>query len=201
VVGEAHPGLCAVHEARNIAARSRVAAHQPVLSQQPEVSPARDGDGLKLRRGVVGDGKVRPEVMQNGVDLGRVEAGQHEIKTLLLEQLGQLGELPCEDVAVPTGVLAELVVGDCEQALLRVGEPDGLDRRHHLQAEQLRCREPAMPGQDHVLLVDDDRLEIAGAPDARGDPLHLALGALAGVARVGLQQRRRAHLNLGCQSC
>ena len=167
-----------------------------MLTQQPQVTPARHRLRLKLGGSVIGFGEVRAEIVQDRVDLGRVEACRSEIKALPLEQLRKLGELPCQHLSVPAGVLGELVVGNREQALLGFGEPDRLDRRHHLQAEQLRCRKPAMPGEDHVILVDHDRLKIAGTLDAVGDAPDLALRACSRVARIGPERRRHSHLDL-----
>ena len=167
-----------------------------MLTQKPQVTATGHRLRLKLWGSVIGFGEVRAEIVQDPVDLGRVEACRSEIKTLPLEQLRKLGELPCQHLSVPAGVLGQLVVGNCEQALLGFGEPDGLDGRHHLQAEQLRCREPPMSGKDHVVLVDHDRLKIAGALDAVGDAPDLALRACSRVARIRLQRRRRSHLYL-----
>jgi hypothetical protein len=53
-----------------------------------------------------------------------------------------------------------------------------------------------MPGEDHIVLVNDDRLKIAGDLDAFGDAPDLALRACSRVARIRLQRRRRSHLYL-----
>jgi len=41
-----------------------------------------------------------------------------------------------------------------------------------------------MPGEDHVMLINDDRLKIAGTLDAVGDTPDLALRACSRVARI-----------------
>src|SRR5215203_4606934 len=132
-VGEGHPGLGAGHEGLNIGVGSGVAAHQAMLTHKPQITRARHRLRLKLRGSVIGSGEVRAEIVQDRVDLGRVEAGRGELEALPLEQLRKLGELLCQRLSVPAGVLGQLVVGNREQALLGVGEPDRLDRRHDLQ--------------------------------------------------------------------
>ena len=134
-VGEGHPGLVAGHEGLDIGAGSGVAAHQAMLTQQPQVTPARHRLRLKLGGSVIDFGEVRAEIVQDHVDLGRVEAGRGELEAFPLEQFRELGELLCQHLSIPAGVLGKLVVGNCEQALLGIGEPDGFDGRHHIQPE------------------------------------------------------------------
>ena len=156
----------------------------------------RDGCGLKLWWCVVRGRKVGLEIVQDRIDLGRVEARQRQVKTFLLQQRSKLCELCCQDGAIPAGVLRQLVVGNREQALLRIPQADCLDRRHHLEAQQLGGGEPAVAGKDYIVLIDHDRLEVASALDALRNPLHLALRPPAGVTRVRLERARGSHLDL-----
>src|SRR3954453_22066792 len=111
-----------------------------MLTEQPQVTPARHRLRLKLWGSVIDFGKVDAEIVQDRVDLGWVEAGRDEIKALSLEQLRKLGELLCQYLSIPSGVLGELVVCNREKALLGVRQADRPDRRHHLQPKHLGCR-------------------------------------------------------------
>src|SRR5215203_2249559 len=94
-----------------------------MLTQEPQVTPARHRLCLKLRGSIVGFREVRAEIVQDRVDLGWVEAGRDEIKALSLEQFRQLGELLCQYLSIPSGVLGELVV--CQSRTSVSGHPSG----------------------------------------------------------------------------
>ena len=103
-----------------------------------------------------------PGVVEEEVDLGEREAGELDVELEIDEGL----QLDREDIAVPAGVQRELVVGDHVGPALRraqVGQPE---RRHALQAEQLGGLDPAVTGDDLVLIADQDRVGEAEALDA-----------------------------------
>jgi len=56
-----------------------------MLTENPHVTSARHRLLLQLRDSVLSLGEVRAEIVQDRVNLGGVEAGRSEIKTLPLE--------------------------------------------------------------------------------------------------------------------
>ena len=59
-------------------------------------------------------------------------------------------QLDGEDLAIPAGLLGELVVGEDVGALLRLGQMLEPDARHGLEAELLRGFDAAVAGDDAV---------------------------------------------------
>ena len=126
---------------------------------------------------------------QDHVDLAGGEAGQREVEVDVEHR--QLAELELQEIEVPAGAERDLVVGDPQRPLLRLGEVRQRDRRHLGHAERLRRQQPAVPGDDRALGVDQDRIGEAELADRGGDLLDLPLRMGAGVARVGDQAADR----------
>ena len=71
-----------------------------------------------------------------------------------------------------------------------LGQTGQRDRRHRGHLKRLGRQEPAVAGNDHPGLVDQDRIGKAKALDRGRDLLDLPLGMGAGIARIGLQRGR-----------
>src|SRR5215207_7579436 len=88
-------------------------------------------------------------VIEQDVDFGKREAGELEIKLHVNEGL----QLDRQDIAIPAGVLRKLVVGDDIGPSLGLVEMRQPERRDAFHAEELRCLDPAMTGNDLVLIA------------------------------------------------
>jgi hypothetical protein len=105
--------------------------------------------------------------------------------------------------AIPAGVEGELVVGQrVGLALCRI-EARQAKRRDGFQAQKLSGPQAAMPGDDFVLIVDEDRIGEAEPGDAVGNLPDLFFGMCAGIVRRWPQARDRHPLDgqgfhLGC---
>ncbi len=84
-------------------------------------------------------------------------------------ELSELLEFLCQQLLVPAGIERELVVGDHIGPLLRRASCVSIRRQGTVSTQELRSRNPAMTGEDHVLAVDQDRVGEAKAADAVGD--------------------------------
>ena len=143
---------------------------------------------LRCRSGFLLVGVVRgvlPALIVPDVDavcrfIGFGQLQEPEVKTVEVQAL----QLDAEEIPVPLGQLARLVVQDAVVALLLLAEP--------LRDQHLRCRVsellqrlPArVPGQDGEALVHDDRRHIAALPDALRHGVH-RLVVLSRVPFVG----------------
>ena len=128
--------------------------------------------------------------MQQVIDLAGLEAEGGKIDA----KLGQLAGFQRQQLLVPAGALGELVVGEHQRPLLRRGEMGELDHRHLRQPELARRQQPAVPGDDAVLAVDQHRVGEAELADRAGDQRHLRLAVGAGIAGVGDERIDRAVL-------
>ena len=107
----------------------------------------------------------------------------------------EFGKLACferQHLGVPASTLGELVVGEDQRPLLRRAEMRQLDHRHLGEPELARGQEPAMPGDDAVLAIDEQRRGEAELADRAGDQRHLRLRVGAGIAGVGDRAHRPA---------
>jgi hypothetical protein len=64
--------------------------------------------------------RVVLEVDDQPVDLGRLEAGNGDVEAFLQEELVKLRQFDSQALAVPSGILRDLVVREQESALLRL---------------------------------------------------------------------------------
>ena len=186
-VGEDQVRTLVSHEGADRLSVSGVAADEPVSSQRPNI--AETGHGrvlvgqgrdlvLAFRRGAW---RALFGVVQENVDFGEGEAGELDVELNVNEGL----ELDRQDIAIPAGVLRKLVVGDHIGAALRLGQVRQPERQDALNPEELCCLDPAMAGDDLVLIADEDRVGETEALDASGDLLDLLLGVGASVFGVG----------------
>jgi hypothetical protein len=157
-----------------------VAAADPVVAEDPDV--AGPGAGFGRHRWdhlVLGINRT----LEDHVDFAGREAGEREIEVDVEHR--QLAELELQQVEVPAGAERDLVVGDPQRPLLCLREMRQDDRRHLAQTEGLRREQPAVPGDDPALGVDQHRVGEAERPDRGGDLLDLPLRVRPGVARIG----------------
>jgi len=73
-----------------------------------------------------------------------------------MSSFGDVSELEGQQLRIPTGVLGQLVIGQDIGALLRLAHVSKENRRHLLDAEQLRRLNPSMPCQHAVVAIEKD---------------------------------------------
>ena len=102
-----------------------VAAADAMLTEDPDVAgPGAGGHRHRRDHLVLGIGRT----LQDHVDLAGGEAGERKIEIDVEHR--QFAELELQEIEVPAGAERDLVVGDPERALLRLGEMRQHDRRH-----------------------------------------------------------------------
>jgi hypothetical protein len=189
------------------------------------MSPTRDGlarrlrlsvGGVILRRCLLRPRRAVPAPLNRGrrQGLGRVAIG-HGISSRredVVEFRGReaerrqveigcclrRGQRIAQQRLVPGRVLRDAVVGEPQRLLLRGGEMPQHDRRHLLDAERHRGLEPAVTGDQHAVLVDQQRVGEAEGQHAGLDLLDLRGGVHAGIAGMRAQLRHRAQQDLRC---
>jgi hypothetical protein len=110
-------------------------------------------------------------------------------------QIRERTQLDGERATIPAGIEGELVVGQCIGLALRRIEARQAKRRHTFQAQKPSGFQAAMPGDDFVVIVDEDRIGEAEPGDAVGDLPDLLFGMRAGIAGKRLQARDRHRLD------
>lgn len=124
-----------------------------------------------------------PRFVEHKINLGGGEAGDLHIEFEIDKGL----QFRREQLAIPAGVQDELVVGEDVSPALRRIEVGEANRRDALQAYELGCLDPAMSGDDLVIIADQHRIGEAELLDAVGDLPELLLRVGAGVSRVRSQ--------------
>jgi hypothetical protein len=193
-IGEHEPGSLLIEQGRIGFRIAGVAAQQLVIAKLPQIS--RTGDGLRdnLRLpigGIIGRLLVRTVGQQ--IDFRGLEAGDLNVE--LEVEARQVLELDRQDFPIPPGIEGELVVGDDVSPFLRLAEMLDPNGRHHLQAQSARRFDAAVAGDDHVRLIDEDRVGEAEFANRGRDLMNLLLRVNSRVARKGLQQVDRALLD------
>ena len=159
-----------------------------MIAELPEVS--RPGYyrsfGLRRRELIEHIGLTRHRLVPDDeVDLGELKTGDDEVE--LRRHLEQGLKLDGQDLFIPARLLSEPVVGDHVGALLCLAHVREADGWHLDHAEQLCCLNAAVPGDDHVIVVNEDGVVEAERRDAVGDLAHLPARVGARVARIRLQ--------------
>ena len=162
----------------------------------PEVSRLSDHGSVGVRRDLIEFVGLSRAVMvcDDEVDLGDLEAGHGEVE--LWRQVEQGFELDRQNLSVPAGVLGEPIVGHHVGALLFLAHVREAYRRHLGQAEQLRCFDAAVAGDDETILVNEDGIVEAECGDTVGDLTDLPVRVGPRIARVGPQLGQRTDDNL-----
>ena len=138
--------------------------------------------------GISGIGWVILKVRGQLIDLDRGKAGDRDVEILHHQQLGQLRQLRGQQLAVPAGILGNLVVGKGKRAALGLRQTLHFDRRHLLVAQQF-CRGVAPMAGDHdPAFVHQDRNQKAECRDAVGNLADLLLGVGPRIARIRLDR-------------
>ena len=101
--------------------------------------------------------------LEHHVDLADRKAAQRQIERHV--ELGDLAELELEEIDIPAGIERNLVVGDPQGPLLRFAEMLQRDGRSLSQADCLGGQEPAVPGDDRGVAIDQDRVAKAKGAD------------------------------------
>ena len=167
----------------------RIAAKQAVAAEDPQVAAARRrGGGERAGSGIFSRGlrEFRSQVSEQLVDLGIVEAGRFDFP------LGpQRFEEASQGRQVPLGKFGRAVEGDAERGGLQVVDVELDDvalapaqRAHRLQAAVAADHPAGWP-------MDDERLGLAEALQARLDRVEVALVVGARVGGVGVQGPER----------
>jgi len=118
-------------------------------------------------------------------------------------QVRERAQLDGKCAAIPASAEGELVVGKRVGPAFRRIEARQAKRRHVFEAEKLGGLQPAMAGDDFVIVVDEDRIGEAEPGDAVGNLPDLLFGMCAGIARKRPQARDSHRLDgrgfhLGC---
>ena len=154
-VGEQQVSQLAVHELLHILRAGAVAAHDPVVAQQPDVAALGDG----LLRGLCGE-VVLLDLL---VDLDL------EVQTKVGHVVVDACQLLHQKLQVPLGNFAGGVVCDAQGLDLFRVELCRYDHRHFLQLEPPGGLVPGVSGDDHAVPVHDDGGLKAKLFDAVGD--------------------------------
>jgi hypothetical protein len=131
---------------------------------------------IGIRRGLL-------RLLEHEIDLGEREAGDLDVEFQINKSL----QLDGKQLAVPTGIEGQLVVGDDVGSALRRIEVGQAQRRNALHSQQLGGFHSAMPGDDLAVIADQHRIGEAEPLDAVGDLPDLLLGVGPGVSRIGSQ--------------
>jgi hypothetical protein len=106
-------------------------------------------------RGPVGIGQTaRPQTGQDVFEPVRLEADQFESETVEFE----ITQLTAEQIGVPARPRRKFVVGQAIGLLLLFAPAARDDHRDGRQLQLCPCRNPPMPGDQHALLVNQDRI-------------------------------------------
>ena len=140
--------------------------------------------GSSIGRIVVGLGRVL-ERCDPQIDLGHLEAGDLDVE--IEAEQRKILELLGEQPVVPGGDFGQAVVGDHEGAGLRRGEVIEAQGRHLGQAELAAGQQPAVPGDDVAVAIDQDRDIEAEGLDAVGDLPDLLFAVTTGINGVRLK--------------
>ena len=121
---------------------------------------------------------------QDQLDLGGFEADHVDREV----ELDELAELEGEELPVPLSLLGQLVVGEDVGAFLVLAHVVELDAGDFAQSKKRGGPDPAVPGQDRALAVDQHGVGKAERVDAVGDLADLLLGVRASIACPGSQR-------------
>ena len=124
---------------------------------------------------------------RGGVDIDpgeiTLEVLRHESQDIELEVLGvEVSDEVRQCDLIPAGIERQLVVGDDQRLALRLRQMPQANDRDFPQLQALRGFQPAVPGNDRAVRIDQDRIGPAELPDARGDLVDLTIGVRAWVA-------------------
>lgn len=133
---------------------------------------------------VLGDLRRRCRCFRAGVQ-------QTEVEALKIKAL----QLDLEQVGVPLGDLAGLVVQDAVLPLLRLAEPLRLDDLDLVPSQLLDGLVSGVSGEDHARLVYDDGRAVPALPDALRHGVHgLVVPPGVPFVRLDLVDRQRLQL-------
>src|SRR6266852_5488277 len=122
-------------------------------------------------------GRRLPRLIEQQINLGEREAGDLHTEFEIDKGL----QFDREHLAVPAGVQGELVVGDDIGPTLSCIEVGQAKRRNALYPEKLSSFDAAVPGDDLVIITDQDRVGETELLDAVGDLPDRLLGVGSGV--------------------
>ena len=109
------------------------------------------------------------------------EREQDEAQQPLAIQRMQFG---CEQFLIPAGVQRELVIGDDVGAPLRRRQVTENDRRNGVEPELAGRQQPAVPGNDSTVAINQDWSGPSELHDRGCDLRHLVVIVRAGIARI-----------------
>lgn len=97
-------------------------------------------------------------------------------------------QFQAEQLAVPTGILGESVVGQQVRSFLRLAHVRQLNGRHALDTEQAGRAESSVTGDDAAGVIDQHRIGETEPANALGDLPNLLGRVSAGIALVRLER-------------
>jgi hypothetical protein len=165
---------------------ARIAANDPVTTQEPEVADATDvGTRHDRNRRFRGAGIAGIERLDAQINLAHVEADRLNIKVEI--DARQRLELFAKQPVIPNSDFRQAIIGDHKSLTLRFREVLKTDGRNLAPTEPLAGQDAPMARDDVQIDVDQDRdIEPEGL-DAFGDLADLRGAMLARVAGIGLQ--------------
>jgi hypothetical protein len=160
-------------------------------SEQPQIARPRHRM-LRSRRRVVGVGKPLRAVSEQIAEFKLAKPGQSKVKPAEL----QFAELQAEELAVPTRVQGELVVGDDIGALLRIRPATRNHYRDLGIAKLPGSKDRCVASYNSARLVSEHRVRPSPLLHARRNLRYLSLGVRPGILRIRNQPVDRPPLNL-----
>ena len=176
---------CPPHQCFDRIDAGRVSAHDPVLTEQPDIARLANRLGLHIRDSVL----VRQPLLcgflfgQQAIKKVSIKPEQVGVEVLLL----QPGHLLRQHAVVPPGVERQLVVGYDVGAPLALGHPPHVDGRHLRQPELLGRHDTTVARHDAIVRIHQHWVGKSKLPDAGRDLRHLLVAVRAAVARVWKQ--------------
>ena len=189
-VKEGHRCTGFSHQASQVGRLAGITAQDAVMVQFPELPRHRhrSGGGPLGIDGVSGIGGVLLEIRRELIDLDRREAGDRDVEAFHDQDLGELGQLRRQELAVLARIFRDLVVGDGEGPPLGLAQSPHLDDGDLLETEQFCSRIPAVTRNDNASFVDQNRDQKSECGDAVGDLPDLFLRMRSRVSRIWLER-------------
>lgn len=131
-------------------------------------------------------------VIQQQVDLGRLEAGDLEIEVQVHLRKGL--KLNRENFAIPARQLGQAVVGDDVGPPLGFAQMRQFDDGYFVISELARRGDAAVSGDDATGVINQNRIHEIELPDRRRDLFDLFFRVCAGIPGIGFEIR---HLTVG----
>jgi hypothetical protein len=198
-IGEHELGFGVAEKLRVGRRVSRVAAEQAMRSQHPQIAQTTDGRTSPILRRFIlrpaGETGRLTRLVKDEVNDGSFESSEFDREI----EVNQSLQFDGQKLPIPSGHLGKPVIGQNIGSLFGVAEMGQLHCGHALNAKQLCGLDPAMPGNDLLLIVNENRIVEAESLDAVRNLADLLLGVRPRIACVGTEHFYRNHRDLHCK--